>query len=86
MPNITMTGLPKMMPLVLKRRASAFDNPDWRSHVVASLILNSSAPSSAFTLATICSNGGGSSRLSSLSPVIRPGEGPGRHWSKLGFC
>jgi bifunctional non-homologous end joining protein LigD len=29
MPNIAVTGLPKITPLVLKRRTAAFDNPDW---------------------------------------------------------
>jgi hypothetical protein len=29
MPDIAMTGLPKITPLVLKRRAAAFDNPDY---------------------------------------------------------
>jgi hypothetical protein len=28
MPNMALTGRPKIMPLVLKRRAGAFDNPD----------------------------------------------------------
>jgi hypothetical protein len=29
MPDIAMTGLPKITPLVVKRRAAAFDHPDW---------------------------------------------------------
>ena len=29
MPHVVMTGLPKITPIVLKRRAAAFDNLDW---------------------------------------------------------